>query len=178
MVKSDVKPDWKITWSEVHDRDGVLPAVDAGLHDLWNYGRAEAERHHKKRKLMARLVYDLGIPAAMFAAIAGATAAADIPAWIPTVFALSASVLSATVAVVGPVEGRIDHGTKEAEYSHFAQGVYTTRLRLNGAPPEEQIAALKALADERLQLDLRAPIRGGAPAARLETDNEPARDAL
>jgi hypothetical protein len=38
----------------------------------------EARQHRKKRKLMARLVYDLGIPAAIVAAIAGA--AADFPA--------------------------------------------------------------------------------------------------
>jgi hypothetical protein len=29
---------------------------------MWDYGRAEAHQQRKRRKLMARLVYDLGTP--------------------------------------------------------------------------------------------------------------------
>ena len=163
MVEQDAQR-WRITWPEVHADADVLPAVDAGLRDIWEYALSEAKRHRKSRKLMARLVYDLGIPAAVLAAIAGATAAAEIPAWITTVVALSASALSAAVAVIGPVEGRIDHGRKKAEWSHLARRVYTTRLRLSAASPNKQIAALDVLGDDRFHLDLRAPIRGGTSA--------------
>ncbi len=147
-----------MSWPE-DNGDRLERDVDAALAQLWSSAQGEADDQGAKRRRMARLVYALGIPAGTLAAVAGSTAVAHVPAWITAVIALLSALLSAAMGVIGPVQGRMDHGTKEAEFAHFAWVVWTTRLRLEGRAREEQLGALTQLVEQRYRLDLQAPVR-------------------
>jgi hypothetical protein len=140
------------------------PEIDMALARHWHDAQNEANDQRAKRERMARLVYRLGFPAGTLAAVAGSTAVAKVPSWITAGIALLSALLSAAMGIIAPVEGRIDHGRKEADFAYFARVVWSTRLSLENEPSlEVQLAALKKPDEQRHQLDLRAPVRATGP---------------
>jgi hypothetical protein len=106
----------------------LRPEIDMALARHWEDAQAQAKDQGAKRKRMGRLVYRLGIPAGTLAAVAGSTAVAAVPSWITAGIALLSALLSAAMGIIAPVEGRIDHGRKEADFAYFARVVWSTRL--------------------------------------------------
>jgi hypothetical protein len=155
------EPAAEVVWPE--NKSNFDPEVDSALKRLWADAEVDARDQRAKRERMARLVYRLGIPAGTLAAVAGSTAVAEVPTWITAGIALLSALLSAAMGVIAPVEGRIDHGRKAAEFAHFARVVWVARLSLVDQSPEKQLAALRELGEQRRQLDLRSPVRDSGP---------------
>jgi hypothetical protein len=138
---------------------GLLLDVHASLEAHRITAEDRREHHRRARERCAKLVYRLGIPAGALGIAAVSTALTGVSTAITAGIALASAALAAALTVVAPVEGRMDHGRKEADYADLCRHIRLTSITLARRTENEQVEILAAVNRKLYRLELRDPIR-------------------
>jgi hypothetical protein len=146
--------------TQTHTASKAGPAEDSSreeyLQQVESFKRdaaARIRRHTRIRDRNRKLRYGLGVPAAALAVVAGSAAVADWSTLVTAVAAFSAAVLSTTLGVIKPEEGRERHSRLTADRRLLEDRAIQLRIAAPRTDLDALAARLQDLTEARARLD-------------------------